>query len=280
MKAIIIATSLFFAGAVSGHCQAPNRSLASIFHTNLAFYLPAPDSAPISTSIVNATGGTPTVSQNAWVEIHGTDLAPSVKTWDNEDFSKGLPTSLDGVSATVNNKPAAIYFISPTQVNILTPLDTAEGSVPVQLKTALGTTAVKLVPMQKTSPGFFVINAQGYVAARHANYALIGPTSLSVPGYPFTPAQPKETVLLYANGFGQTSPAITGPLQTGALPTPWPTVTIGGFPATVSYAGLSAAGLYQFNVVVPDNVPDGDAVLKATFNGVDTQDGVKITIKR
>ena len=39
------------------------------------------------------------------------------------------PTSLDGVSVTVNGRPAFIYFISPNQININTPEDTATGPV-------------------------------------------------------------------------------------------------------------------------------------------------------
>jgi len=39
-------------------------------------------------------------------------------------------------------------------------------------------------------------------------------------------------------------------------------VTIGGVPAPVAYAGLVEAGLYQFQVTVP-NVPGGDAAVVA-----------------
>jgi uncharacterized protein (TIGR03437 family) len=46
----------------------------------------------------------------------------------------------------------------------------------------------------------------------------------------------------------------------------------------VAYAGLVEAGLYQFNVTVP-NVPDGDAAVVAQIGGVQTQTGVLITIQ-
>jgi len=58
-----------------------------------------------------------------------------------------------------------------------------------------------------------------------------------------------------------------------------PTVTIGGTPAQVTYAGLAGAGLYQFNVVVPSSAPAGDLTLSASYNGSATQSKVFITVQ-
>ena len=181
----------------------------------------------------------------------------------------------------MNGKAAAVYYVSPTQVNILAPLDSATGTVAVQLTTPFGQTGQQTVTELQTSPAFFVLDLAGHVAARHvdANFSLLGPTSLSAPGFPFTPAKPGETILLYSTGFGQVTPPITNQLTgLGPLPT-LPLVNIAGAPATVSFAGLSAAGLYQFNVVVPSGTPDGDAVLSASFNGSLTQSKVILTVQ-
>jgi uncharacterized protein (TIGR03437 family) len=108
----------------------------------------------------------------------------------------------------------------------------------------------------------------------------LGPASLDAPGYTFTPAKPGETVLLYSTGFGQVTPPIANQLTgLGPLPT-LPSVTIGNLPATVSFAGLSAAGLYQFNVVVPTSAPNGDNLLVATYNGSSTQSKVYLTVQQ
>ena len=280
MKAISFAAALIFAGAIPGFCQAPRHSLASIFNSKLAFYLPAPDSAPISTLVVN-TAENATIAPNDWLEVHGANLAQTTELWSNADFSHGLPTSLGGVSATINNKPAAVYYISPTQINILAPLDTATGAgVPVQVTTQFGKTTPLSVTEQSFSPVFLVGDApNGHIAAQHLDYSYVGATSRSAPGYPFTPAKPGETVVLYAAGFGQTNPPITDQLAgSGPLPT-LPSVTISGLPATVIYAGLATPGLYQLNVVVPTSAPDGDLALLATYNGVSTQTGVLITVQ-
>jgi uncharacterized protein (TIGR03437 family) len=54
---------------------------------------------------------------------------------------------------------------------------------------------------------------------------------------------------------------------------------IGGVAAEVTFAGLIGPGEFQFNVVVPAGLPDGDQVVTATYNGVSTQPGVLLTVK-
>jgi uncharacterized protein (TIGR03437 family) len=288
MRELSLTGILLLAGASAGLAQAPRVPLSSIFRSKLAFSLPTPDSTPISTSVVVTSSNAPTISQNTWIEIHGTNLAQTTTTWSNEDFSNGLPQILGGVSATVNNQPAAIFYVSPVQINVLVPIDPSTGPVPVQVTTAYGTTTPLMSTMAAVSPAFLVNDVAGHVTSQHqADYSLLGPASSSVPGYTFTPAKPGEGVILYATGFGQSTPPITNqcPPSTpacvpggGPLPTPWPTVSIGGVPATVGYAGLIGAGLYQINVTVPLSAPDGDLTLSATFNGGSTQNAV-ITIQ-
>ena len=59
-----------------------------------------------------------------------------------------------------------------------------------------------------------------------------------------------------------------------------PVIRIGGIAATVSFAGLVSPGLYQFNVVVPGGVPDGENTLTATYSSLNTQSGVVLTVQR
>jgi uncharacterized protein (TIGR03437 family) len=134
-------------------------------------------------------------------------------------------------------------------------------------------------PAQTLSPSFFVFNGGPYVAATHANGALIGPASL-YPGAS-VPAKPGETIVLYGNGFGSTTiPVISGSItQSGSL-SPLPVVKIGGVAATVMFAGLVSPGEFQFNVVVPSSLADGDQPVTATYNGQSTQSGTLITIQK
>lgn len=98
----------------------------------------------------------------------------------------------------------------------------------------------------------------------------MGPITL-YPGLS-SPATPGEVIILYGNGFGPTTPPVTGgsPDQSGILPQ-MPTITLGGIPAAVQFAGLISPGLYQFNVTVPTSTQDGDNLLAAHYMGFSTQ---------
>jgi uncharacterized protein (TIGR03437 family) len=81
-------------------------------------------------------------------------------------------------------------------------------------------------------------------------------------------------------GFGPTTPTVhAGALFSGAAPTnTLPTVTFGGVPATVTFAGVVEAGLYQLNVVVP-SAGAGDKALRAMIGGVTTPANVFIALQ-
>jgi uncharacterized protein (TIGR03437 family) len=245
-----------------------------------------PNGAAIS-NIVTTSSGANQLAQNSWIEVHGTNLANTTTTWSTIGWnfaSNGLPTSVGNVSATVDGKPAAIFYVSPTQVNILTPLDSATGSVSVQLSTPNGTTAMTPVTEVQAEPALLVVDPKGHVAAEHVpSYSLLGPTSLDAPGYTFTPASPGESITVYATGFGQTTPVFTGQLAyQGPYPINLPglpSVTIGNLPAVVSFAGLVGPGLYQINMTVPSSAPSGDLPIVAMYNGVSTQTTAVITVQ-
>ena len=286
MKTIFVTTVLLFAG-IPAFCQTPHRALSSIFNSKLALAMPLPDSVPISTEVVTTSSDVPMIAPNTWIEIHGTNLAQESTTWSTlpaSAFSTTLPTSLGGVSATVNNKPAAIYYVSPTQVNVLAPVDTAVGPVQVQLSTQFGSTTPMSINEQTYSLAFLLIDQpQTHVAAVHnagsLNGTVIAPPG-EFPGLTTVPAQPGENVSIFATGFGPPATPINNQLTgAGALPTN-PSITIGGIPATVTFAGLVAPGEYQFNVVIPTNAPNGDLPIIATYQGNTTQaQGAVITVQ-
>ena len=242
--------------------------------------LPSASSIPAITLVQNAEGGGATIAPNTWVTLKGSNLAPAgdSRIWQASDFVNNLlPTQLDGVGVTLNGEKAFVYYISPTQINILTPPDLKAGPVQAQVTTSAGTSASAAAQAQTESPSFFIIGAGPYVVATHADGSLVGPASL-YPGQT-TPAQPGETIVLYANGFGAVSPAVVSgsETQSGSL-NPLPVITIGGTAATVQFAGLISPGLFQFNVVVPASTPAGDNALTASYGGLTTQSGVLVTV--
>jgi uncharacterized protein (TIGR03437 family) len=276
---ITVATAGSWGALVSN----PDGSASSVFNFTVGSA-----GSPTITSIVTTYGGelsrSPEISQNAWIEVHGTNLSTVITDWSSSNFQNGLPTTLSNVTATVDGKPAAVYYVSPTQVNILAPLDSATGSVPVQVNGPNGSTPITNVTEVQISPAFLVFDGGGHVAAEHyPSFALLGPPSLDQPGYTFTGATPGETVIIYATGFGQTNPALTNQLGTTgsialSLPT-LPTLTIGNLPTQVTFAGLVEPGLYQLNVVIPTNAPAGDLPIVAMYNGSSTQSTAVITVQ-
>jgi uncharacterized protein (TIGR03437 family) len=257
----------------------------------VAAYFPGQRAAPSGPEIAevsNAEGESPTIAPNTWVEIRGVNLAPAGFSspgcapgycWQASDFAGNqMPTQLNRVSVTVNGKNAFIYYVSPTQINILTPPDTISGPVQVEVNNNGALSASFTAQAQAISPSFFVLNGGPYSAATHVGGALIGPTTL----FPnsTTPARPGEIIVLYANGFGPTStPVVSGSiLQSGSL-SPLPVVKIGGVNATVQFAGLVASGEFRFNVEVPSSLKNGDQSITATYGGQTTQAGTLITIQ-
>jgi len=184
---------------------------------------------------------------------------------------------LDGVSVTINRQPAAIEYVSPTQLNVLAPDNPYIGPALVQV-TVTGLQGSATAQLQQAAPAFFTLG-DGYAAALHADYTLVGKSGL-IPGVITRPATPGETILLYGTGFGPTNPlssAETLVQKPAPLANPVQ-VTIGGIVANVAFAGLVGAGLYQLNVVVPA-VQDGDASVLAGMNGFASQGAVSITVQ-
>ena len=246
----------------------------------LAPYTSAP--TPVILLVANAFGESSILAPNTWVEIKGVNLAPAgdAHIWQDSDFvNSKLPTVLNGVGVTMNGRNAFVYYVSATQINVLTPPDLTLGPVGVVVTVNGVPSAAFASQSQVVSPSFFIFKDGPYVTAVHADSSLLGPPGL-YPGAS-TPAKPGETIVVFANGFGPTTPpAVSGSRsQMGSLPGP-PVIKIGGLTATVQFAGLVLPGLYQFNVMVPDAAPDGDNSIIAIYNGTTTQPRTFLTIQR
>jgi uncharacterized protein (TIGR03118 family) len=234
----------------------------------------------ISADVVNGASFAPLVGANTWTSIFGGGLASTTRSWAATDFTGAkLPINIDGVGVTVNGEAAYVSFVSPMQLNFLTPTDIPAGPVQIQVTNNGEVSAAVTATMQNAAPGFFWLTGNKYIAATHANGGLIGPISL-ISGAT-TPAARNETIVLYGAGFGVTSPAAP---NGSALVTPLPlvmlpTVTIGGASTQVTYGGLVGAGLYQINVVVPASVSSGDNAVVASVGGQQSQANAFISVQ-
>ena len=262
----------------------PNSSLTIPVTFSLTTPVPVVKPTIAASGVVNAAGLGPAIAPGTWVSLYGTSLSATTRAWRDADFQNGLlPTALDGVSVTIDGKAAAVYFISPLQINVLAPDDTATGLVPVQVKNALGTSDSVLALQQTAAPALFQLRAAtaNYAAGTHADGSLLAGPALIQQGFAGTAATAGETIVLFGTGFGATQPAISA---TALVPSPRPlarpeelSVRIGGLDAVIAFAGLISPGVYQFNVVVPQ-LAAGDQSVVAELRGLLTQTDLLLTI--
>jgi len=231
-------------------------------------------------SAVDAAGFAQPLLRGSWSSVFGSNLASAARSWGTGDFNgSAMPTALAGTSVLVNGIAAPVSYVGPGQVNFQTPANVSLGPGTVQVVAQSGTTPPIAAMIDDASPAFyfFVSNGLNWAKAQHADYSLIGPAGQG------TAASPNETIVLWGSGFGPTMP----PLRPGYLPTAAApladaaglTVTVGGQPATVQYAGMTMAGVYQINLTLP-NLSDGDYALTATASGRATASAVYIPIRR
>jgi protocatechuate 3,4-dioxygenase beta subunit len=240
-------------------------------------------SRPTLVSMAGVTNGATLragAASGSWVTLYGSGLARSTRTWrEAEIVNNRLPQSLDDVSVRINNQPASVYYISPTQINVLAPETTADGPAQVTVTAANLTSDPVTVDFRRFAPGFFQFPGENAAAVR-ADGAYIGPAGL-IEGVTTVAARPGDNILLFGTGFGPTNPA-SDPAQLVTAPAPTANkvrVQIHNQEAAVSFAGLVSPGLYQFNITVPD-LPDGDYPVTAQVSGVWTSKFVKLRIER
>jgi uncharacterized protein (TIGR03437 family) len=234
--------------------------------------------------VVNAADSTKSITPGGWVAIYGANLAATTRSLVSTDIVNGeLPVQLAGVSVNIDNQPAFLAYVSPTQINVLPATDIKTGSVSVQVNFA-GQNSTTTVTQQAVVPALFAVSGTNYVAAQHGDGTSIGPSSLFFPAAG-SPAQPGETVVLYGSGFGQTDPPVTigeAATQVSPLPVGNPlSVTINGIKAVVAYAGLSPGSfaLYQFNVTVPSTLAAGNFAVVIQYQGKSTQSAVVLAVQ-
>ncbi|HJT87028.1 MAG TPA: trypsin-like peptidase domain-containing protein [Bryobacteraceae bacterium] len=224
------------AASSSGTAGAPGPSITPGGFANAASYV----------------GG---IAPGSLLAIFGKNLAP-VQT---QAASVPLPTQVSGVSVAINGIAAPLYYVSPGQLNVQVPFEVAPGiaQVTVTANGKSGSAAVAVVPV---APGIFTDGVRPV---------------------PFGGARRGDSVMLFVTGQGPlTSTPATGAAPAAGTPVAQlpaileqTTVTIGGVPATVQFAGIPAGlvGVAQINFQVPANAALGDQPLVVTVGGQASQ---------
>jgi uncharacterized protein (TIGR03437 family) len=198
--------------------------------------------------VTNAADFRVAVAPGGLISVFGTQLSP-VNLASNE---LPIPTALGDSCLTVNGLPIPILFVSPNQVNAQLPFQ-AVGNVQLILRTPGGVSDTFNLTILPAAPSVFRAE-DNPVIVRTKNEFLVTPSN---------PVHKRDILVIYLTGLGATAPLVepgapapASPLAQAVTP---PTVTLGGVPLQVQFAGLSpgSVGLYQINVSVPSNVPLG-----------------------
>jgi uncharacterized protein (TIGR03437 family) len=226
---------------------------------------------PTVAAAVNGASFQNGITPGSWFTVTGDSLATNTRIWRADEIINGaLPTSLDGTEVQVNGKPAYVYYISPGQINAQAPdLPAGAGTVTVirdgQLSDSFSTT------VRTYAPALFLW------AGNH-------PAATSVDFQTVTTAKPGDVVILWGTGFGPANPTVApGAVSPpGAVLAETPTVLMG--PVTAEYLGGAlapdSAGLYQIAIRIPSAAPDGELPLHVSIGGVNSPDGVFLTVAR
>jgi uncharacterized protein (TIGR03437 family) len=222
---------------------------------------------PAITNVQDAESARTSIVSGQWTAIYGQRLANSARQWNKSDFLSGttagspLPTVLDNVEVTIGGKAAAVYYVSPTQIDVQAPSDLPLGPASVVVTNNGMVSASFTTTVTQSSPSFcyYPAGAAFFAAAEHLSGTVVGDPAISGAGV--EKAHPGEVIELYGNGLAPSLAGVFLAPMNFAGPV---TITAGNYPLTVIAAALVAPGQFQINVHLPANIPAGTYPLAMT----------------
>jgi uncharacterized protein (TIGR03437 family) len=178
----------------------------------------------------------------------------------------------------IQGRPAYVYFVSPTQLNVLTP-DNPLTNTRFGITVFRGTQGSSpfIANSLPRNPEFFRFDGRN-IAAVHTDGTFVGPLNL-FQGVTTRPAKPGDVIQLFGTGCGETNPALDSGIIIGTTaPVSVPsTLTMGGQTATTTFVGLAGNGLCQVNAVIP-SLTAGDAEVVLQIGAGVSADGAFVNI--
>jgi len=235
---------------------------------------------PVITAIVNASSFLPgPISPGELISIFGTNMGPSTGIGFTPDNGH-VDTILANTQVLFGSVAAPLIYVSATQINAIVPYSVASNAsvnITVNSDNALTPNSFTAA-VADTAPGIFSANQSGNGQGAILNSNLSANTANN-------PAPKGSVISIYVTGEGAISPAVaTGTIFGPSLPLPAPiakvSVTIGGQPAVISYAGEAPTlvdGVLQVNAQIPTNIGSGDQLVVITI-GENTNTRQSITV--
>jgi len=224
------------------------------------------------------------LSPGSLVSLFGTGLAASTAT----ASPVPLPDSIAGVSVTFSGITAPLQFVSPGQINLQVPWRVPPGITDIVVTASGHTSAAFGAHVGPVSPGIFTISSGwGQALAINSDGTIAGDYG-SIPGVQTEPATVGNTLMILATGLGLVTPAITDGAASSdqeRTTVATPTVLVKGFPAVVTFSGLSPqfVGVNQINIVVPEGAwgpggGGGECPIQIELGGLRSSNKVTIAV--
>ena len=196
-----------------------------------------------------------------------------------------MPTKLAGTTVTFNGAQAALYYVSPTQINALVPASVAPGPVQVVVQVNGASSDPFSITATATLPSIYAVPSSDG-SAFFVTAALAGAGTLignsAVDPRVTRAALPGDVLDLYMAGLGATvDPAnfVTNQVFAGAYPVSAAvTASVGGESAQVLFAGLTSPGLYLVRVVIPSDLAPGPQPIQITAGGLQTRPSLMLMV--
>lgn len=278
-------SSVFGSGTYQGAVTFQSAS-ASVSSLDVGLKVGSGVSSVQIAGVADGAGFGPVIASGAWASVTGSNLAPATRVWRPEEIVEGvLPINVEGTEVRVNGRSAAVYAVSPAQINFQVP-DLTDGAVQVQVVNNGALSNTISASLRQRVPELFRFLPSTYAVALHTNYRIAGkpdqfPGCIDATLCPTSEAAPGETILLYGTGFGATTPVSPAGRSIGAsVPVPGPVQVRFGNTAVDTLAWLVSAGLYQINVKVPDAQADGDVPLTVLIGGTASTAKAQLAVKR
>ena len=236
---------------------------------------------PVVSAVANgASYSAGAISPGEVVTLFGSNLGPAQAQSLEFNIFGRLARNLSDAQVLFDGVAAPMIYTGLNQVSAIVPFGVAAGASQVQVEFQGQASAPVAMAVEPATPGLFSADSSGSGQALAVNPDRAANDSAH-------PASPGGWVMLYATGFGQTSPAGQdgAVVNTASLPQPVLPVTaqIGGQAAQVLYAGGApgiVAGVFQVNVSIPAGAPTGPAVpVTLQVGSQSTQAGVTIAIE-
>lgn len=213
------------------------------------------------------------------IMITGSGLGPVTGVAARPSAAGAIETRLSNVRVLFDSVPAPILYVRGDQINAIVPY-AMQGRSTTRIQVENGTSLS--VPIEarvvEAAPGLFTTAGTGRGQVTASNSDLTA-NSLA------NPAARGSIITVYGTGEGQTEPLgqdgriISTDLRRPLLQV---TATIGGRPATVTYAGSAStqvSGIFQANILIPEDIEPGSVPIQLQVGGVATQPGITIVVR-